>query len=345
MRRVFIVQASEAIDDLPGGLPPLSLSDVPDPVVYTIAPLSAGWHDPLPERTYRCGAGPLEALSDALDLLGRGDAEAAVLVGEDLLKSGYGPEERRRGMDIFAPVALPEAYTLLAQAFCARWGLSQRDFEELAEALRSNYLASWRRLKGADVAEPDPRWLEKVTPWFRGVDCANPHIDYRGRILLLAEDALERLSSPPPLRVEVAGLGLGALPVDGPDHVERLASFEHLAAAAETLRRMTGLSPASLIADPRCLLEAYTCYPVIPLALLLVTGAVASPSGLLDFLHAKKITVTGGMNLARAPWNCPALRALIAMARRLTEGPETLGLVHANGGLGARQGLALLRRG
>ena len=57
-----------------------------------------------------------------------------------------------------------------------------------------------------------------------------------------------------------------------------------------------------------------------------------------------EITVTSGMNLGCAAWNNPALTALIVMVRGLTEGPIALGAVHGNGGLGYRQGVALLAR-
>ena len=63
-----------------------------------------------------------------------------------------------------------------------------------------------------------------------------------------------------------------------------------------------------------------------------------------EFLNEHTITVTGGMNLARAPWNNPALNGLITMYHRLCSGTETYGMVHGNGGLGYRQGVALVAK-
>jgi hypothetical protein len=48
------------------------------------------------------------------------------------------------------------------------------------------------------------------------------------------------------------------------------------------------------------------------------------------------------MNLARGAWNNPALNGLITMYQRMSEGDESIGLVHGNGGLGYRQGVAIL---
>ena len=49
-------------------------------------------------------------------------------------------------------------------------------------------------------------------------------------------------------------------------------------------------------------------------------------------------------NIARAPWNNPALNAVIAMYETLCarSAPATVGAVHGNGGLGYRQGVAIL---
>ncbi len=50
------------------------------------------------------------------------------------------------------------------------------------------------------------------------------------------------------------------------------------------------------------------------------------------------------MNLAKGAWNNPALNALVVMYQRLLEGEEAIGLVHGNGGLGYRQGVAIVGR-
>jgi hypothetical protein len=70
-----------------------------------------------------------------------------------------------------------------------------------------------------------------------------------------------------------------------------------------------------------------------------------------DFLKGiakHSITITGGMNLARAAWNNPALNALVMMHNRLCDDKggdhEKLGLIYGNGGLSYRQGIAIVER-
>ena len=80
------------------------------------------------------------------------------------------------------------------------------------------------------------------------------------------------------------------------------------------------------------------------MAFLLVSGLVDILDDIPDFLSKYSITITGGMNLARGAWNNPALNALVLMHQRLCDGPEKLGLIHGNGGLGYRQGIAIVER-
>ena len=86
-------------------------------------------------------------------------------------------------------------------------------------------------------------------------------------------------------------------------------------------------------------IEAYTCYPVAPLGFLLASGIVQSLDEVESLLASREITVTGGMNLARAPWNNPALHAHVlknpglqldevaAFAKLRTVTPEFLKLI------------------
>ena len=92
------------------------------------------------------------------------------------------------------------------------------------------------------------------------------------------------------------------------------------------------------------LLEIYTCYPPVPIAFLLSTGMITNVRDLPIFLERYEMTVTGGMNLARAPWNNLALNGLIDMYEKLKESSTTYGLVRGNGGIGEIQGIALLEK-
>jgi len=63
-----------------------------------------------------------------------------------------------------------------------------------------------------------------------------------------------------------------------------------------------------------------------------------------DFLKHHEITVTGGMNIARAPWNNPALNGLIEVTKQLVRGNVQYGMVHGNGGIGEAQGITVQER-
>ena len=89
----------------------------------------------------------------------------------------------------------------------------------------------------------------------------------------------------------------------------------------------------------------YSCYPVVPLAFLLRSELVPTLSRDPDLLRHFDVTVTGGLNLGRAPWNNTTLNAIVAIAELLrTPGEPRLAGVHSNGSLGYQQGFLLLGR-
>jgi len=302
-----------------------------------IDPLKAGWSSPLPRNHFRSGCGPLEALAYAQTQLKEGAFEAVLIEGQDALKTGYSKEEREALMlEVFGPdYPLTEAYTDLARSFCHQQGLSFTDFRKLRAALFDNYQRS------APDIRPDERWFAEITELFRGVDCANPYTDYSGGLLLTREDLLGSfdLSKPP---VAVKGVGIGLAQGDGIDHLDELANYWHLEKAVHYANLEAELEFAEVFNQGGALLEAYTCYPVVPLALLLRGDFVQDLQEIPAWLKQHALTLKGGMNLNRAPWNLPALRALIEMTLALQHNSSLIGGVHANGGLGYKQGFAIL---
>lgn len=348
MRKIYIAAAGREVDgvgDLAGFLrlqESLAAKGF-DAAELIIDPLRAGWDTPLEERHYRSGCAPLEAVDEARKLIISGRSSCVIISGEDLLKTNYEREERHRLMSIYGTEwSLPKAYTELARVFMGNWGISDNQFWQLAEHLFENYLRtagrSGRRLT------LDQQWYEPVTDLFRGVDCANPVVDFAGRLLLCSDEVADACHIPVHERVAVSGIGLGIQPGDGPAFIHEIAAYRHLRAAFQEACRQAGVNFPARFLSGEALLEVYTCYPVVPLAFLLVTGIALSPGQMTDVLDSHEITVTGGMNLARAPWNNPSLNAMIAMYRRLRDGPFSLGAVHGNGGLGSRQGVVILER-
>ncbi|KAB7628274.1 hypothetical protein [Alkalilimnicola sp. S0819] len=350
MKDVYIIAAAREVDGI-GDLAPVgaleqALADqglsIPE---FVVDPLKAGWDTTTAPGHFRSGCAPLEALEAAARCIDEGKSTAALVSGEDLLRSEYAGRkaERAQAMAIYGEgCSLPEAYTRLSHAFMARQGWSEAQFLALAEALFENYQRTARR-RGIP-ADPAPERYARVTALFRAVDCANPVVDFRGRLLLANAAQAEALGVPPEARIRLAGIGLGRVDEDGPENVEQLARYRHLERAYRRACEEAGVDFAREFLAGQALLEAYTCFPVSPLGLLSASGIATLPEQMQEVLAAREITVTGGMNLARAPWNNPALNALVVMVQELLAERAALGGVHGNGGLGYRQGFAILQR-
>ena len=78
---------------------------------------------------------------------------------------------------------------------------------------------------------------------------------------------------------------------------------------------------------------------------LLSTGMVAEFADIVEFVRDHPLTVTGGLNLAKAPWNNTTLQAFAETnSALLTEGAPRYGGVHSVGALGYLQAFAVLER-
>ncbi len=312
-----------------------------------IEPLSADWHSPEKDGHFRSGCAPIEALSKAKALIDTG-AEAVVISGEDHIKSGYSRNERLEQMAVYGTqYPLTEAYNELATHFITRQKSTEDEFRRIAHALFENYQLSYRNtLSDRFTAEqlPDDRWYKPITPLFRGVDCANPLVDFSGRMLICSERLAQLLNIPKHEQIEVKAVELGRLEGDGRDYIEKISEYAHLKSAYKQCCETASVDFTEQFRQGGALLEVYTCYPVVPMAFLLASELVNRLEEIPKFLSEHTITVTGGMNLARAPWNNPALNGLISMYHQLCSSTETYGMVHGNGGLGYRQGVALVAK-
>ncbi|MEZ4462687.1 MAG: hypothetical protein R3E66_23760 [bacterium] len=285
-----------------------------------VAGLRDGWQE-APDR-FKSGAGPIFALQEAcrrVEVL----ADVVVIRGYEPLRTGISPGERARAMDIYDGVSVPEAYTRLAQAFCKLHGITESEFLTFCRAVEANCRAT-AHARGLKLPEPGQN-DQMVTSLYRRADCANPVIDFEGELIVGSERAAKMLGIP--------GTAVGHLrthrEADGPDHVGELAQFVGLDRVLDRVT-CTGLA-----------LEVYTCFPIVPLGFLYAAGLATSIEGAIAWVEENPLTISGGMNFARAPWNCPALRALVlAHHHSLNTGQDTL--VHGNGGLGGWQGVAVL---
>ncbi len=310
---------------------------------FVVDPLSAGWNTPLAHGHFRSGCGPIEALAAACAAVLSGEAPVAVIRGEDLLRSEYAANKalRARRMAIYGEdCPLPEAYTHLARKLMTRYGVSEEAFVSLSDLLFENY--SRTALRRGEQRPPSPGQDDKLTALFRKRDCANPAVDFRGCVVIGGSRALAELGLASADCVRVLATGTGRINGDGPASAAEIATYEHLRRAYDHACREADIDFTARFRAGEALLEVYTCFPPAPLAFLLTSGIARSPAELPEILKSHEVTVTGGMNLARAPWNNPALNAMVVMVEDLLSGRGALGLVHGNGGLGYRQGVALL---
>jgi len=317
-----------------------------NPIQLTIEPLSSNWHNDLPANNFRSGCAPIMALARAQQLIAQGH-HAIIISGDEPLKTGYQRQERHQLMAVYGEQkSIAQIYDELAREFIKLHQINEQTFKELADRLFKNHMQSHQlaqQQQRAHFPAPESKWYKPVTPLFRGVDCANPLVDFSGRLLLCSSELAQQLAFAPETSVDVSGIGLGLLTIDEPKELALIAQYQHLTSAYQQASQQANIDFTDAVNSGSALIEAYTCYPVVPLALLLSSGLVASLDQVPSFLEKHLVTVTGGMNLARGPWNNPALNGLITMYQQLLSTTKDVGLVHGNGGIGYRQGIAILR--
>jgi len=263
------------------------------------------------------------------------------ILSKRLVRSGYTKEERKKLMDIYpGEFSIPEGYTQLARIWIQKMGIAEAEFKEMAALLFANYCRTAKNNQ-MDV-QIGERWYEPVTALFRGVDCANPYVDFAAKLLVGSEDCLTLDALKNIVPVFVLGTAVSQASGDGKKYLEEIAQFDHLKRAYEKACRETGLDFKKEFLAGSALLEVYTCYPVVPLAFLMTNNLMEGKDNLQEFLTGHEITVTGGMNLAKAAWNNPVLNALVAMREKIVNGISGIGLVHGNGGIGYKQGVVIL---
>lgn len=320
---IYLIAVQQAVDELLATSYDLQLTHK----TFTIDPLSAGWNTPLLENHFRSGNGPLEAIEIACQQLREHKSDLIIISGEDYLKTGYTPEARRAFMEIYPGSTLLNAYTQLAEEWCLLHHIHTDDFKNLAQRLFENYSKTYSGIL------PDQNWFEFVTPLFRGVDCANPVIDFSGKILLARQDVALKLSIKK--WVEIAGIATKQV------EKKEIVHYRHLHSVFESACQQAHIN----FNLNQAYLEVYTCFPIVPIAFLYATGLAKSLEDAKKIIRDYPLTITGGMNLAKAPWNLPVLRTIIAMYEKLLQDDGiSIAGVHGNGGLGERQGFMVLKK-
>ena len=230
-----------------------------------IDPLSTDWHSPLAIDHFRSGCAPLEALAQALDILQKQNENIVLIKGRDFLKSEYTSNQRKESMLIYGEKhSLPEAYTKLTQSYIKEMGFSEEQFFQLRDLLFENYLHTYKK-ENIDY-EVSSKWLQPVTSYFRGVDCANPSIDFHGEIILVNEQFLKDNNINGEF-IEVVDCQTRTIE-DGPAHIDELSTFNHLGQVYSQICKRTSFNLANEMEKDNCILDLYTCYPIVPLAFI-----------------------------------------------------------------------------
>jgi len=309
-----------------------------------IAPLRMPWNESLPKGYLKGACSPLQAILSFRESVSRNQAEALVLTGVDHLRSDYTKSDRRKLMEVFEGSRTHlSAYNELAGVFSRKNQISKTDFRQMAVSLFENYQRTYTSLNpNADM--PGEKWFGRVSAYFRGVDCANPVVDFSGCVIFATEAVANRCHIDRKRRVQVSACALAESGPDGPEQIETISEYTHIKKAFEDACSSAGLDFNQAFLSKRAALEVYTC--VVPIAFLLRSGLVSHPSDISIFLEEHEITITGGLNLAKGPWNNTTLNTLVSMVHLLrseTAGP-TMGGIHGNGSLGYQQGFMILGR-
>jgi len=162
---------------------------------------------------------------------------------------------------------------------------------------------------------------EQNTDLFRGIDCANPSVDFEGCLIIGTADAVKKCGMDPSDYIEIIGCHVEQACEDSIEDTPKIVPYEHLRLAFDKTCEQAEVDFRAAFLAEQALLEVYTCYPVVPIAFLLKTGFVQSAKAIPNFLKKYPVTVTGGLNLAKAPANNASLQALVTMVNRMEE-PE-----------------------
>jgi hypothetical protein len=174
------------------------------------------------------------------------------------------------------------------------------------------------------------------------VDCANPSIDFEGALLATTPEHALAAGCEPADCVTINGMSIERQCDDGIEHIAEIVGYKHLTAAYHAACEQGGQNVGELLLGNRARLEIYTCYPVVPIAFLYATGLAHDPDTAEEFLRRHPATITGGLNLARAPWNNSTVNAIVQATHMLRAGgTPTIG-IHSVAALGYKQAFAIL---
>jgi len=316
-------------------------------IEFEIASIKDGWHESLPKDRLRCACSPMIAIIEAQKLFVNHEADVVVIHGKDHIKTDFRDKkaERNELMHMYGENGhILHAYNKLAHEFIKYWKISQEEFLSLSEAIFSNHLRVWLKNDPAQK-KPDKKWFNHVTDLFRGVDCANPSVDFEGFLVIGTQEISQKYNLTPDAAIQIVGCHVEQCCEDTMEAIPKIVPYAHLRIAFEKACEQADLDFMSKFLSDMAILEIYTCYPVVPLGFLLATGMSSSTKDIPRFLDEYPLTITGGLNLSKAPWNNTTLSAFVSMAKRLRANKsQTIGGIHSIGAIGYKQAFVILKK-
>lgn len=274
------------------------------------------------------GDSPMLLLNEAANAIGRGDAQAAVIVGGEALRNagaifGKAPEgdsSLRQRYGLRAPATI---YPLYENACRAAWGqsITQAQAESAAiwslmSQVAAQEPAAWLKVPvtAEAVATPDAR--NRIISWpYTKLMVANASVN-QGAALIVTSLAKARELNIADSRLIYIGMGAAAHEADDPlarDRYDHSVSMEVALKGALAANR---LEPHDLD-----LVELYSCFPCVP----------KMARRILDWPVDRPATCFGGLTFGGGPIANYMTHGAASMAARLRRDGGT-GLLFANGG-------------
>ncbi len=317
-------------------------------IEFEIASIKDGWNKTLPKNRLRCACSPMIAITEAQKLFDSHEADALIIHGIDNIKTDFRDkkDERNQLMHIYGKNGhILDAYNKLAHEFIEYWKITQEEFQSLSDTIFQNHLRVWLKNDPAQK-EPDKKWFNPVTDMFRGVDCANPSVDFEGCLIISTQEIAQKCNLLSDASIQIVGCHVEQCCEDTMESSPKIVPYGHLRKAFEKACEQAGLDFKSIFLSGMAFLEVYTCYPVVPLGFLLSTSMVPSTKDIPKFLEEYPLTITGGLNLSKAAYNNTTLCAFASMAKKLRASKSTaIGGIHSVGAIGYKQAFAILKKG
>ncbi len=194
---------------------------------FKISSIKDGWGTPLPKNTVRGACSSISVMIESQRLFEKREVDAVIISGKDHIRSDFrnNKEERDQLMKVYeGKYSFLEAYNQLAHEFLRYWKIQPEEFRSLAAALFENHFGVLKN-SNPTVEPPDKKWFEPVTDLFRGVDCANPNVDFEGCLIFGTTEIAKRCGIDPKDCVQIVGCNLKQVGEDSLSSIPKIVNW------------------------------------------------------------------------------------------------------------------------